>query len=48
MLNNDVQNGAFPDYLKWLRYFLDFCEKYQITVDEPERTRQFQSFPWER
>jgi integron integrase len=27
--------------VKWLRYFLDFCAKYVITIDESERIRLF-------
>ncbi len=29
------------DSLKWLRYFLDFCEKYRIVGDEEQRIRHF-------
>jgi integrase-like protein len=36
-----VVESALVDHVKWLRYFLDFCEKYQIVGDESERTRQF-------
>ncbi|MBT1072041.1 hypothetical protein [Pelotalea chapellei] len=30
-----------PDYLKWLRYFIDFCEKHCSNEDESVRIRQF-------
>ncbi len=36
-----VKNELRPDYLKWLRFFLDFCDKYKIEGDEPDRLRQF-------
>lgn len=36
-----VKSELLPDYLKWLRFFLDFCEKYKIEGDESERLRQF-------
>jgi hypothetical protein len=36
-----VNGNEFTDYLKWLRYFLDFCEKYQITGNDIERTELF-------
>jgi hypothetical protein len=25
-----VKNELLTDYLKWLRFFLDFCEKYNV------------------
>jgi integron integrase len=40
---NGVKDSEIADYLKWLRYFLDFCEKYEVAGDEPERTRLFLS-----
>lgn len=30
-----------PDYIKWLRYFLDFCDKYAVDAGNPERLRLF-------
>jgi len=27
------------EYLKWLRFFLDYCEKYNVTGEWSERTR---------
>lgn len=35
---NDVDRA---DYLKWLRFFLDFCEKYQISGDTGTRIKRF-------
>lgn len=35
--DNGVNADEFAEHLKWLRYFLDFCEKYRITGDEAER-----------
>ena len=39
--NRGVNNKLLPDYLKWLRFFLDFCEKYEVEGDESERLRLF-------
>lgn len=36
-----INGNEFDDYLKWLRYFFDFCEKYHITGDDGERTGLF-------
>ena len=35
----DVSRHA--DYKKWLRYYLDFCDKYQPPDSRPERVRLF-------
>lgn len=29
------------DYKKWLRYYLDFCDKYPVPESKPERVRLF-------
>jgi site-specific recombinase XerC len=39
--DNGVNGSEFADHLKWVRYFLDFCEKYQVTGDDAERTESF-------
>ena len=31
----------FSEYKKWLRYFLDFCDKYPVPEDKSERVRLF-------
>lgn len=31
-----VAVSRFGEYLKWLRFFLDYCEKYQVVGDKPE------------
>jgi hypothetical protein len=36
-----VKSELLPDYLKWLRFFLDFCDKYKVEGDESDRLRQF-------
>ncbi len=36
-----IKSELLPDYLKWLRFFLDFCDKYKIDADGAERLRQF-------
>jgi hypothetical protein len=39
--DNGVSDNEFTDHLKWLRYFFDFCETYQISGDETERRGLF-------
>ncbi len=39
--NSGIMDRDIADYLKWLRYFFDFCEKYKVTGDEEERSCQF-------
>jgi integron integrase len=39
--SNNVPVGYHSEYLKWLRYYLDFCAKYVITIDESERLKLF-------
>lgn len=29
------------EYSKWLRYFLDFCDKYQVSDSTPDGLRRF-------
>jgi integron integrase len=36
-----IKNELLPDYLKWLRFFLDFCEKYKIEGVDTGRLRRF-------
>ena len=36
-----IDVGLFPDYIKWLRYFLDFCAKYPETHGNYEQVRRF-------
>ncbi|AJE02708.1 phage integrase N-terminal SAM-like domain-containing protein [Geobacter pickeringii] len=36
-----IRDSDFADYLKWLRYFLDFCEKYHVAGSEPDRIDLF-------
>ena len=36
-----VKSELLSDYLKWLRFFLDYCDKYKVEGDESERLRQF-------
>lgn len=40
--NNHIAADRFQEYLKWLRYFLDFCDRHVITADKSERLRLFQ------
>jgi hypothetical protein len=44
--NNVLRQRAIPEafhvhYRKWLRYFLDFCEKYPPPETKSERVRLF-------
>jgi hypothetical protein len=39
--NSGFMDRDVADYLKWLRYFFDFCEKYQVAGDEEERCTLF-------
>jgi len=36
-----VSSNDFPEFKKWLRYYLDFCSKYRVTGDDSERLRMF-------
>jgi hypothetical protein len=38
---NNVVAEQYQEYVKWLRYFLDFCAKHVITPDKSERIRLF-------
>lgn len=34
---NNVPVGYHSEYVKWVRYFLDYCVKHVITRDKSER-----------
>ena len=36
-----VAQREFPDHLKWLRYYLDFCYKYRHPLGEAESLEPF-------
>ncbi len=36
-----VPSAEWPDYLKWLRYYLDFCAKYRHPPRDPESLQPF-------
>ncbi len=38
---NNISDNVRTDYLKWVRFFLDFCEKYCVTGEDSERLRKF-------
>lgn len=38
---SNVSADLFQEYLKWLRYYLDFCDRHVITPDKAERLRLF-------
>lgn len=39
--NKGIGDTLFADYVKWLRFFLDFCEKHHVACEEADRTRRF-------
>ncbi len=41
LMKRRVQEEDFNDYLKWLRYFHDFCEKYRVNEEESHHVRSF-------
>lgn len=36
-----IKSELLSDYLKWLRFFIDFCDKYKIDADQAGRLQQF-------
>lgn len=38
---NGVALPKYDDYKKWLRYYLDFCDKYEVAGSKSERFRFF-------
>lgn len=36
-IRSGVKDNERADYVKWLRYFLDFCEKYHVAGEESQR-----------
>jgi len=40
-INSSVKDNVRADYAKWLRYFLDYCEKYNVTGDDTLRIQMF-------
>ena len=36
-----IQPDRMPEYRKWLRYYLDFCDKYPLPESKSERVRLF-------
>lgn len=36
-----IAEACIPDYMKWLRYFLDYCHKYNEGKDTAEQIRLF-------
>jgi hypothetical protein len=39
--NKRVSPARFAEYIKWLRYYLDFCHKYPVPTDSAKRVRMF-------
>ena len=39
--NSRVGPSSHAEYLQWLRFYLDYCDKYQITCAKSERVRLF-------
>ena len=40
----EIAVGHFAEYKKWLRYYLDFCDKYPVPDAKSERVRLFREF----
>jgi len=40
-VDNGIKGELLDEYLKWLRFFLDFCEKYKIEGLDTDRLRRF-------
>lgn len=38
---HEIPSGDIPFYLKWLRYYLDFCQKYSHTTSVPNNLTHF-------
>lgn len=38
---NDIPAGQHGYFVKWLRYYLDFCEKYDFEPDDPQSLPYF-------
>ncbi len=36
-----IAAACFTEYKKWLRYYLDFCDKYPVPEARSERVRLF-------
>ena len=36
-----VPMSSFSEYKKWLRYYLDFCDKYPVPDNKSDRMRMF-------
>ncbi|EKD87596.1 MAG: hypothetical protein ACD_36C00008G0001, partial [uncultured bacterium] len=41
LCNKGFSGDVLPEYIKWLRYYLDFCNKYPVPDSKPERVRLF-------
>ena len=41
LCNKGFSGDVLPEYKKWLRYYLDFCNKYPVPDSKPERVRLF-------
>jgi len=39
--NREIAPARYAEYKKWLRYFLDFCDKYPVPAAKSERVRLF-------
>jgi len=38
---NEIPSDKIPSYLKWLRYYLDYCTKYNHLKSDPESLNAF-------
>ncbi len=37
LIKKKIPPARFAEYRKWLRYYLDFCDKYSVPANEGER-----------
>lgn len=45
LIKNDIPSHAHGNYQKWLRFYLDFCKKYQYPYSDPESLPLFLDKP---
>ena len=41
LVSKNIPEGYHAHYLKWLRYYLDFCNKYQFNESNPKSLPDF-------
>jgi hypothetical protein len=41
LIKRAIPASRHPDYKKWIRYYLDFCDKHSVPDSRSERVRLF-------